>query len=97
MKVALEKKYYFIIGGLVFLMGVLFLLFSESGILKFMKLKKELNEVQTEIKQVETENRNLIKEIDSVKNKVPAKIEKVSREKHSMIRKNEKVIEVIEK
>lgn len=97
MKVAVEKKYYYWAGAFLFLLGVGYLLFNESGVFKLLKLKNEHAEVTKDIKKIEDDNKRLTNEIDSIKNKVPAKVEKVSREQHNMIRKNEKAIEVIEK
>jgi cell division protein FtsB len=97
MKSFFQKKYMLTLGGLLFAVGLFFMFFGESGLWKYMKLKNELKGVQMEIEQTENENKALQNEIDSVKNKVPAKIERVAREKHNMIRKNETVIDVIEK
>ena len=49
--------------------------------------------MNTRITQLEEENRKLEAEIDSLKRNVPAKIEKIAREKYDMIRPNEKKIE----
>jgi cell division protein FtsB len=46
---------------------------------------------------VDKENKRMQSEIDSLKNKVPAKIERIAREKYGMIRKSEKTIIVNEK
>jgi len=97
MKIAVEKKYYYWAGAFLFFVGIAYLFFNESGIIKLLKLKKEHAEVIYQIQKTEDENKKLTNEIDSIKNKVPAKVEKVSREQHNMIRKNEKAIEVIEK
>ena len=97
MKIAVSKKYYFYLGFFLFLIGLAYLFFNESGVIKLLKAKKEHEAVQIEIKKTEEENKKLQNEIDSIRNKVPAKVEKVAREQHNMIRKNEKAIEVIEK
>jgi len=97
MKLKLGKKNIILIGLVVLLVGFGFLLFGENGILKYYKLKKEYNVLKCQIDTTETENMQLRQSIDSLKNFVPAKVEKISREKHGMRRKNEKILEVIEK
>jgi cell division protein FtsL len=73
--------------------GTLYLIFNNYGILKYVRAKSQLEELNTKIMQLQDENRKLEAEIDSLKSKVPAKIEKVAREKFNMIRANEKKIE----
>ena len=82
---------------IVFFVGTLFLLFNEFGLIKFLKLKKEVNEYKREIQIVNEQNKLLKNEVDSLERKVPAKIEKTAREKYGMIRKGEKTIEIITK
>ena len=83
--------------GVIFFIGIVFLFFNENGIFKYMKLKKEVSEVKEQISDVEKENKKIEGEIDSLQRKVPAKIEKVAREKYDMVRKGEKTIKVKEK
>ena len=82
---------------IVFFLGTLFILFNEFGLLKYMRLKKEVNESKREMQIVNEENNSLRNELDSLERKVPAKIEKTAREKYGMIRKGEKTIEIITK
>jgi cell division protein FtsB len=82
---------------IVFFLGTLFILFNEFGLLKYMRLKKEVNESKREMQIVNEENKSLRNEVDSLERKVPAKIEKTAREKYGMIRKGEKTIEIITK
>ncbi len=86
----------FYLFGVAFIIGVLFVFFNEQGVVKYLKLKDEVNSLKEEIRIVEEENKKLEAEIDSLKRKVPAKIEKTAREKYDMIRPGEKVIEVKE-
>ena len=81
----------------VFFVGVFSLLFNEFGIMKFLRLTKEVNSINNDIKSVKDENRALKNEVDSLDRKVPAKIEKAAREKYGMSRKGERTIEIIEK
>ena len=82
---------------IVFFVGALFILFNEFGILKYLKLQKEVSQYKREMNIVNEQNKSLKNEIDSLERKVPAKIEKTAREKYGMIRKGEKAIEIITK
>ena len=82
---------------IVFFAGTMFLLFNEFGLLKYLRLQKEVNETKKEMQMVNEQNRLLKNEVDSLERKVPAKIEKTAREKYGMIRKGEKTIEMITK
>jgi cell division protein FtsB len=96
---ALAKSRKFILGiiGIIFFAGILFLLFNEYGIVKYIKLNNQVNELNMKIDEVEKENKQLQADIDSLENKVPAKIEKVAREKYNMKRPGESKIVVEEK
>lgn len=80
--------------AIVFVIGVLIVLFNDQGLLKYLKLKDEVNTLKVDIENLQEENKKLEAEIDSLRQKVPAKIEKTAREKYDMIREGEKVIEV---
>jgi cell division protein FtsB len=82
---------------IVFFLVTLFILFNEFGLLKYLRLKKEVSEYKREMQIVNEENKSLRNELDSLERKVPAKIEKTAREKYGMIRKGEKTIEIITK
>ena len=75
----------------------MYLIFNESGVIKFLKLKEQVKLLNQQISDVDKDNKRLQSEIDSLKNKIPAKIEKIAREKYGMIRKGEITIKVIEK
>jgi cell division protein FtsB len=91
-----NKKLTFYIFMIVFLAGLAFLFFNEFGFLKYWRLEAELDDIKNEIISVEEENKMLEEENDSLKNKIPAKIEKTAREKYGMSKKGEQVIEVLE-
>jgi len=93
MKFIENKKTRFYIIVIVVVIGTLYLLFNDYGVVKYAKVKGELEELNNRINQLEEDNRNLEAEIDSLKRNVPAKIEKLAREKYDMIRPNEKKIE----
>jgi cell division protein FtsB len=81
----------------VVLAGLGFLVFNDFGLIKYLKLKSEVDELNKEVISKEIENKNREAEIDSLEKKNPAKIEKVAREKYGMMKKGEKVIKVEEK
>ena len=93
MKFIENKKIRFYIIVIVVVIGTLYLLFNDYGVVKYVKVKSELEDLNVRISQLEEENRKLEAEIDSLKRNVPAKIEKIAREKYDMIRPNEKKIE----
>jgi cell division protein FtsB len=80
-----------IIGG-----ALAFLFINDFGVIKFLKLKKELSQVQKELNRADFVLDSLKTEIDSLKQS-KMKIEQVAREKFDMLRKNERVLKVIEK
>jgi cell division protein FtsB len=79
------------------LAGLGFLVFNDSGFIKYLKHKSEVDELNKEVIAKELENKDREAEIDSLEKKNPAKIEKIAREKYGMMKKGEKVIKVEEK
>lgn len=86
-----KNRFYIIVA--VVIIGTLYLLFNSYGLIKYAKVKSDLEELNIRLNQIEEENRKLEAEIDSLKKNVPAKIEKLAREKFNMIRPKEKKIE----
>jgi cell division protein FtsB len=87
------RSYFFLT---LFIAGLVFLFFNNQGVIKYLKLKDEVKEIKSRIEKVEKENKKLEGEIDSLKKKIPAKIERTAREKYDMLREGEKAIEVEE-
>jgi len=85
------RNYFFL---LLFIAGLIFLFFNEQGVIKYLKLKSEVKDINTQMEKVEKENKQLKDEGDSLKQKIPAKIERTAREKYNMIREGEKAIKV---
>ena len=85
---------YFILA--LFLIGLLYLTFNERGLIKYIKLEKEVTTLSDEIIRLQNENNSLKSEIDSLKKEIPAKIEQIAREKYDMIKEGEQTIEVKE-
>ena len=81
----------------IFFVGLLYFIFNEHGLIKYLKLESEINSLNEEIIRLAEENENLQNEIDSLKKEIPAKIEKVAREKYDMIKEGEQTVEVTEK
>ena len=92
-----DRKLRVYIFFILFLIAVVFLFFNENGVLKYSKLQSEVNSLNEQIQKLQDQNKSLEAEIDSLQRKVPAKIEKIAREKYGMKRPGEKSIEVIEK
>jgi cell division protein FtsL len=91
-----KNKFKLFIYFLIFIAAVSFFLFSRYGVLKYIDLLNQQEKLKSRIEEIETENKNLKSELDSLKS-IDAKIEKVAREKYNMKRKNEKVIRIEEK
>ena len=81
----------------VVLSGLGFLVFNDSGFIRYLNLKGEVDKLNKDVISKELENKEREAEIDSLEKKNPAKIEKVAREKYGMMKKGEKVIKVEEK
>ncbi len=92
-----DRKVKLYLFAILFLIGLVFLFFNEFGVVKYLKLKTELNSLKQQITEIEKENKSLDTAIDSLQKKIPAKIEETAREKYNMIRRGEKVIEIREK
>jgi cell division protein FtsL len=86
-----KKRIYFF--AFIFLAGLVFLFFNSRGVIKYLRLKSEVEEIHRQVEKTEEENRRLEDEADSLRKQIPAKIERMAREKYDMQREGEKVIE----
>lgn len=82
---------------LLLLIGLGFLIFDNSGYIKYLKLKSEVEKIRNEVNEKELENKKLQAEIDSLEKKNSTKVEQIAREKYGMMKKGEKIIKVEEK
>ena len=85
-----------IITVILFLAVCAFLVFNENGLLKYLKIRKELAQMEIQIRNAAEKLSSLEKEIDSLQTS-KEKIEQVAREKFHMMKKNEKAFIVEEK
>jgi len=92
-----KRKFVFYFFVVIVVVSVVYLLFNEYGIIRYSKMQDELDSLKLNLESVKIENQNLKLEIDSLKNKTPAKMEQVAREKYNMKREGETTIEVEEK
>jgi cell division protein FtsL len=78
----------------ILIVGILYIIFNEHGIIKYSKLTKKVDSLNTQILNLQHDNEMLKNEIDSLKQEIPAKIEKLAREKYDMIKDGERTIEL---
>ncbi len=81
----------------VYIGGTAYLVFNDYGIIKYNKVQAQVDSLAIEIQKLKDENLRLQGEIDSLENKVPAKIETIAREKYDMKKPGETIIEIEEK
>ena len=91
-----KKRFFFYFILVLFLIGLLYLILNERGLIKYKKLENEVTTLNDDILRLQNENKNLKGEIDSLKKEIPAKIEQIAREKYDMIKEGERTIEVKE-
>ncbi len=80
---------------ILFFIMVLFFVFNEYGLIRFYKLKSEIEELKIEKEKTDTLIVRKDREIDSLQTN-NVKIEKVAREEHRMHKPNEEVIRISE-
>lgn len=96
MKLLKSNRVKFLFIVLLSVAGGTYLLFNEKGIIRYVVLKNEVEDLNEKIELLQAENEKLEGEIDSLRKKIPSIIERTAREKYDLIRPGEKKIEFIE-
>ena len=81
---------------LILILGGLFLISNDMGIVKWYQLRNERNRIQAEIDQFIQNEAILTDELDRLKNDEEY-IKKIAREKFHMVKPDEKVFRVIDR
>ena len=81
---------------LIFIVGGLFLVSNEMGIVRWYQLHRERNHVKAEIEQLIQEETELTNELDRLINDKEY-IKKIAREKFYMVKPGEKIFRVIDR
>ena len=97
MNITKGKKFFLYAFLLLLTIGIFYWVFNDYGLVKYANIRNEVDTLKQHLSDVEMENERLKNEIDSLKKKIPAKIERVARENYGMKRQNELRIEVDEK
>jgi len=92
-----KRKSIFYLFIVIVVIGIVYTLFNERGVINYFGLKSQLDSMQVELDKVKLDNERLKNEIDSLHKKIPAKMEQIAREKYNMKREGEIKIEVEEK
>jgi cell division protein FtsB len=81
---------------LIFIVGGLFLISNDMGVIKWYQLRKERNRIQAEIDQFIRQETELNDELNRLTNDVEY-IKKIAQEKFHMVKPGEKVFRVIDR
>ena len=81
---------------LILILGGLFLISNDMGIVRWYQLRKERNRIQAEIDQFIKDEAALTDELDRLKNDEEY-MKKIAREKFHMVKPGEKVFRVIDR
>ena len=81
---------------LILILGGLFLISNDIGIVRWYQLRKERNRIQAEIDQFIKDEAVLTNELDRLKNDEEY-MKKIAREKFHMVKPGEKVFRVIDR
>ena len=81
---------------LIFIVGGLFLISNDMGIMKWYQIRKERNRIQAEIDQFIQQEAEFTDELNRLTNDVEY-IKKIAQEKFHMVKPGEKVFRVIDK
>ena len=92
-----KRPYFLIIYVVTVAIAVFFLVFNDSGYIKYLKVKGDKEKLESDTTSIRIENKRLEAEIDSLRKNEPAKIERLAREKYNMSRPNEIIIKIKKK
>ena len=81
---------------LIFILGGLFLIFNDMGIIRWYQLRNERNQIKVQIDQLLQNKKTLTVELDHLKNDKEY-IKKIAQEKFHMVSPGEKVFRVIDR
>ena len=81
---------------LIFIVGGLFLISNDMGVIKWYQLRKERNRIQAEIDQFIQQEAEFTDDLNRLTNDVEY-IKKIAQEKFHMVKPGEKVFRVIDK
>jgi len=70
----------------------LWLLFAPHGVVRYCRLRQEVEAVKSEAASLEEQNSNLVEDVSRLK-KDPTYLEDVAREEYGLIRKNEMIFD----
>ena len=93
----MSKRLALIIIGIVVLFGTTYLISYNTGVNKYLKLKKEIDSLNAIVKTLEQENQQLQSSYKALENHEHYKIEKIAREKYNFKKAGETVITIDEK
>ena len=89
-----QKKKKVIAVGIIGIIVVTVLIFGDMGLIKYFQLKKQSEQLRTEIKLLINESKYLTDKIGKLENDMDY-IERIAREEFRMAKKGEKVFRVI--
>lgn len=89
-----KNKLVLLLIGATFVIAIGFIVFNKNGLIKYLAIRTELQQMQEELDSLRTNNERLKQEIDSLERKIPVKIETTAREEYGMKRPNESAVKV---
>ena len=87
-----ERKRFWTIFVMVVVLLCLWLFFAPNGVLRYYRLRQEIEAVKNETTSLEDQNSILLKDVQRLQND-PAYLEDVARDEYDLIRKNEMVFD----
>ncbi len=90
----MKRTYFITLLAVLIIAGAGYLAFNSTGVIKYISVKGTADSLSQKIDSVNSVNTSLVNGIDSLKKKIPAKIERLAREEYGMARRNEEVVKV---